>query len=56
MLIVTANIRNNQDMPNRDVVQDARTVAALSGQLVVKPATIDWLKENMWSPIHAIGR
>ncbi len=31
-------------------------MAALSGQLMVNPATIDWLKENMWSPIHAIGR
>ncbi len=31
-------------------------MAALSGQLVVKPATIDWPKENMWSPIQAMGR
>ena len=28
----------------------------LSGQLVVKPVRIDWANENMWSPIHAIGR
>ena len=32
------------------------TVAALSGQLVVKPVTMDWPNENMWSPIHAMGR
>ena len=31
-------------------------MAALSGQLVVNPATMDWAKENMWSPTHAIGR
>ncbi len=31
-------------------------MVALSGQFVVKPATMDWLNENMWSPIQAMGR
>ena len=31
-------------------------MAALSGQLVAKPDTTDWPKENMWSPTQAMGR
>src|SRR3989475_11756580 len=32
------------------------TVAALSGQLMANPVTMDWAYEKMWSPTHAIGR
>lgn len=61
MLIVTANIRNNPDMPNRDVVQDARTVAALKPKVVGwqeigeqsdRQAVIDALD---FAPFHTVG-